>query len=336
MAIATALADARRVFLQEKRLPIRWVDRYQRVRYKKPLNRTLAGFARLPAVPCDTGADTELHMLTCIYDLDMAVAALKSLLRFQPPLAVVIHGDRTLNDDHRAFLQKQIPGCRVILLDDANRAIGADPDFATLRANIPGRFTLPPGYERQCAAWALKVLDFWALAQTDKVLVLDSDTLFLRQPAELLAWMQGDGQRAFHSAPNAPNAQLSASILTEGFPLVQYPPAFNGGLFGYARSVVSRTLILEVMHTLMANPRWPLYGDECIWRLILGSVPVDVLPFHRYPLLDVVGAEKVHHVDFEQAAYVHFIVKHRGGRYQRVARRVLTDMNKGLNDRNEM
>ncbi|NWO05212.1 MAG: hypothetical protein HLX50_05790 [Alteromonadaceae bacterium] len=326
MAIATALADARRVFLKEKRLPIRWVDRYQRVRYKKPLHRTLAGFTRLYAIPCDADASTELHMLTCVYDLDMAVAALKSLLRFKPPLAVVIHGDRTLNESHRAFLQTQIPGCRVILLSEADRAFATDPELAELRANIPGRFTLPNGYERQCAAWALKVLDFRTLARTDKVLVLDSDTLFLRAPDELLAWIASDGQRAFHSAPNAPNRQLSGEIIAEGFSSVNYPPAFNGGLFGYSRSVVTRELILDVLHTLMVHPQWPLYGDECIWRLILGGVPGDVLPFNRYPLLDYVGAENTHRVNFDEAAYVHFIVKHRGGCYQRIAKRVLKDM----------
>lgn len=326
MAIATALADARRVFLQEKRLPIRWVDRYQRMRYKKPLHRTLEGFTRLPAIPCDPDADTELHMLTCVYDLDMAVAALKSLLRFKPPLAVVIHGDRTLNESHREFLQTQIPGCRVILLPEADRAFATVPELAELRAKIPGRFTLPPGYERQCAAWALKVLDFWTLARTDKVLVLDSDTLFLRVPEELMAWISGDGQRAFHSAPNAPNQQLSGEIIAKGFPTVNYPPAFNGGLFGYSRSVVTRELILDVLHTLMVHPQWPLYGDECIWRLIIGGVLVDVLPFSCYPLLDDVGAEETHRVNFDKAAYVHFIVKHRGGCYRRIARRVLKEM----------
>jgi len=326
MAIATALADARRVFLEERRLPIRWVAKYHRVRYKKALRRTLARFADLPPMPCDAKAGTELHMLTCIYDLDMAVAALKSLLRFQPSLAVVIHGDRTLDSGHRAFLEDQIPGCRVILLDEANRLIGQDAELAEIREKIPGRFTLPSGYERQCAAWALKVLDFYALANTEKILVLDSDTLFLRPPTELFEWIAGDGQTAFHSAPNAPNIQLSPGIVAEGFPNVSYPPKFNGGLFGYSRSVVSRQMIVSVMRTLFANPQWPLYGDECIWRLILGGVPVDVLPFRRYPLIDLVGAEKTHGVDFDEAAYVHFIVKHQGGCYRRIAKQVLADM----------
>ena len=262
-------------------------------------------------------------MLTCIYDLDMAVAALKSLLRFNPGLAVVIHGDRTLGPEHRDFLEAQIPGCRVILLEDADRLMGRDGELASIRRQIPGRFTLPDGYERQCAAWALKVLDFYALANTDKVMVLDSDTLFLDRPVELLDWIAGKGETAFHSAPNESNAQLPQNIVAEGFPGLSYPQKFNGGLFGYSRTMVSRELVVQVLGTLLANPKWPLYGDECIWRLILGYVPKQVLPFEKYPLIARVGPEARTSVDLDHARYLHFIIKHRSGFYQRMARRVL-------------
>jgi len=326
LAILTLVADARRVFLQEKRLPIRWVNKYHEVRYRRALKRTLARYADLPPIPCDPQADTELHMLTCIYDLDMAVAALKSLLRFNPGLAVVIHGDRTLGIEHRNFLEAQIPGCRVILLEEADQLISQDDEFASIRKQIPGRFTLPDGYERQCAAWALKVLDFYALANTDKVMVLDSDTLFISRPTELLDWIAGNGESAFHSAPSESNAQLSSDIVAAGFPGLSYPQKFNGGLFGYSRTMVSRELVLQVLRTLLANPEWPLYGDECIWRLILGYVPKQILPFANYPLIARVGPEARNLVDFDHARYVHFIIKHRSGFYQRIARKVLAQL----------
>lgn len=319
--------DVYRVFFQEKRLPISWVRKYHEVRYRKPLKRILAGFTELPPMPCKPGADVEVHMLTCVHDLDMALASLKSLLRFQPEVAVVVHGDATLNDDHRRFLQAQVPGCRVILLEEAGRLIESDPELARLRSQIPGRFSLGPGYERQRAAWALKVFDFHALAQTDKVIVLDSDTLFTNRPVELMDWIAGNGEVAFFSEPHSNNARLSRQALAAaGFPGLDYPQKFNGGLFGYSRARVTRALLVDVVATLLAHPELPIYGDECIWRLILGQVPAKPLAFSDYPLITRARRETRKLVDLERARYVHFILKHNGGYYRQVARRVLMQM----------
>jgi len=315
-----------RVFFQEKRLPVSWVARYHKWRYRKPLEKVLVGFSELPPMPCEPNASVELHMLTCIHDLDMAVASLKSLLRFRPQLAVVIHGDSTLTKEHAVFLETQIPGCRVILLDQANRWFADHQGLADMRSRIPDRFTLGAGYERQRAAWALKVLDFHALSQTDRIIVLDSDTLFINRPVELFDWIESGHQQAFYSVPYGPNFRLSAEQCQDSFPGLQYPEKFNGGLFGYSKIQVSTDLITGVMARLMENRELPIYGDECIWRLILAHVPADALPFSSYPLVTNAKPETRQLVDLDNARYVHFILKHRGGFYAQIARRVLAEM----------
>ncbi|MGM0953172.1 MAG: lipopolysaccharide biosynthesis protein [Pseudomonadota bacterium] len=315
-----------KVLIQEKRLPVSWKNRYQEVRYLKPLRRVLARFSQLPAIPCQPEADVELHMLTSSRDLDMALASLKSLLRFRPALAVVVHGDATLTADHGHFLKAQIPGCRVILLEEADRLIGKDAKLAELRAQIPERFSLGAEYGRQRAAWALKVFDFHALAQTDKVIVLDSDTLFIHRPVELMDWMAGEGDVAFYSVPSGPNFRVAPDDCEACFPGLEYPEKFNGGLFGYSRSQVTTKLLIDVVEMLLAHPELNVYGDECIWRLVLGHVPAQPLSFSNYPLITKPRKETRKWLESEYVRYVHFILKHKGGHYRQIARQVLAQI----------
>lgn len=317
------------VFVREKRLPVSWVNKYHKIRYRASLKRVLARFSQAPAIPCQPETDVELHMLTSARDLDMALASLKSLLRFRPALAVVVHGDATLTADHGHFLKAQIPGCRVILLEEADRLIGKDTKLAELRAQIPERFSLGVEYGRQRAAWALKVFDFHALAQTDKVIVLDSDTLFINKPVELMDWMAGKGEVAFYSVPSGPNFRIDPDDCRACFPGLEYPEKFNGGLFGYSRRQVPSELVMQVVRQLLACPRLPIYGDECIWRLILAHVPANELAFSEYPLITNARPETRRLVDLGYARYVHFILKHRGGYYEQVARRVLAELRAG-------
>jgi len=314
------------VFIREKRLPVSWVRKYHEVRYRKPLRKTLAGFAQLPPIPCKPEAEVELHMLTCVHDLDMALVSLKSLLRFRPGLAVVVHGDATLTAEHKRFLENQVPGCRVILLAEADQAMASHPWLAELRDRIPARFTLGPGYDRQRAAWALKVLDFHVLAKRERIIVLDSDTLFINPPVELMEWIESGDQKSLYSVPWGPNFRLSQAACEACFPGLEYPERFNGGLFGYSRDVVTTELVAEVLEKLLENPDLPLYGDECIWRLILAHRPASALEFSKYPLVTNARPETRRLVDFSRARYVHFILKHRGGYYEMVARRVLAEM----------
>src|SRR5690554_7668823 len=75
----------------------------------------------------------------------MAVASVKSLIRYFGDLGVVFHGDPSLDYDDSNFLREQIPGCRYVSFSDAERSIKKDPNIYRRRKELPDRFKLASG-----------------------------------------------------------------------------------------------------------------------------------------------------------------------------------------------
>lgn len=176
----TKIKRAWEVLFIERRLPYSWRRNLNSMLYENSFKKCLAKVTATPPIPCQPNAATELHLVTCQRDAHMAVLAIKSLLRFIPNLAVVIHGDESLNDDAISIINDAIPGCRIITHDDAHRLAGEHENIERLREKFPGIFQLDFKFERQKKAWALKILDFHLFSNSQKVIVLDSDTLFLK------------------------------------------------------------------------------------------------------------------------------------------------------------
>ena len=315
-----------RVLLVERRLPYSWSDRAQEYLYKEPLQKTLKKIARTPATPCRPNAAVELHMVTCERDLYMAIAACKSFLRFGVPVTVVFHGDESINNDHLKLLLNAIPGCRVYTYEDAASIARQSSEVFYLRERIPERFSLGAGYENHKKAWALKVLDFHLMSNANKIIVLDSDTLFLRRPDEIIEWIETDQASAFFSVPFLPNLKVSEKRYKEVFPDASVITRFNGGLFGFDRQNLTLELVQRTVELLLDNPDIPVLGDECIWRFACAQVESNELPYRHYPLTTHPNRSKKIAMNIEDVKYVHFILKHKGGFYKNLADRVCRDL----------
>lgn len=323
------IGKAFRVFLMERRLPYSWSRKLQDSLYKGPLDAALKAIVNTPPIACDTEASTELHMVTCVRDLNMAVAACRSLLRFEPEIAVVFHGDDSLQGEHAEFLRAAVPGARVHLYHEANSAAQGVPEIYELRKQIPGRFSLGEGYERHRKAWALKVFDFHLLARVEKVVVLDSDTLFLQRPDELIEWLKGEGIPGFYSVPLLPNLRVADEDWLSAFPTARPIRRFNGGFYGFNRQELSIDLMRETMQRLLDNPAIPVLGDECIWRFAFGHVDAGELPYDFYPLTTHPDRSRKLKENLGSIKYVHFILKHRGGFYRQLAEQVKKELTQG-------
>ena len=141
-------------------------------------------------------------MLTCERDIDMAVLSLKSLLRFLPELAVVVHGDESLTPDCAAVFENQIPGCRLVLAPEAEAIARSIPDVGEHRDVLPTMFESAL-WSRKAGTCALgmKVFDFHLSSNANRLVILDSDTLFLAPPSELIEWLSSEDSLAFHAVP---------------------------------------------------------------------------------------------------------------------------------------
>jgi hypothetical protein len=127
---------------------------------------------------CTAEADFEVHVLTCERDVLDAIWCLKTFYHFadvRPGL--VIHDDGSLTPDSIDTLSRHFVDCRVVRRSDADREVARFlADRAHSRANRRKK-------DFYCA---LKLWDPLVSARSDKLLLLDSDVLFFREPTELL------------------------------------------------------------------------------------------------------------------------------------------------------
>jgi len=321
------LKRACEVIFIERRLPYSWANFIQKTLHEQALKNCLMQSVDTPPVPCKPDAPTELHLVTCERDAYMAILALKSLLRFVPNLAVVIHGDDTLLYGPISMIKQALLGTRFVTFVEANDDVKKSDAVAKLLAKLPGLFQLNSSFERQRRALALKIFDFHLYSNTDRVIVLDSDTLFLQNPDELIDWINNPNAPAFHAQPARHNLRVDHDLYRKVFPGARVIESFNGGFFSFDKRTLPLESLIEIAEKLLDNPDVPIFGDECIWRFAFSQIESTSLPYEIYPLFGMIGQIKPYSAIQNKYKYMHFILKHRGGFYRKMARHVLLELN---------
>ena len=141
-------------------------------------------------VVCDSNSEFEIHILTSKKDFLNAVWCLKTFYyysRTRPGL--VIHEDGTLDSGNVKTGFKHFPNCRIIRKSDADR---------DLQRFLEGFKHSRKNRLRDDFYCAAKLFDFLYYARAEKLVVLDSDVLFFRHPAEIIENIQA-GKPFFNS-----------------------------------------------------------------------------------------------------------------------------------------
>ncbi len=314
------------VIFIERRLPYSWSTTIQRKLYKNGLKVCLEKVIDTQPYPCQPNASTEIHLVTCRKDFTMAILAIKSLLRFVPNLAVVIHGDESLDEQSISVICRCIPGVRIITYDDAIQIQPEDFDIIGLRNQVAGLFCLDSSYKRQKKAWALKIFDFHLFSNSQQIIVLDSDTIFLKRPDEIIEWIENPDAPAFYAIPENQNLKIPESIYSKVFPRARIIHSFNGGLLGFNKKDISLDDLITLTQTLINHPEVSIYGDECVWRFAYSHISSTPLPFNSYPLFESKKHyQQMSHVH-NQFKYMHFLLKHKDGLYRKIAQKVLDEL----------
>jgi hypothetical protein len=149
-----------------------------------PLLRRVLDQPPLP-VPEPAPGDVCVHVLTKQNECLFALWACRSLLeRLDRPLPVFIHADGSLTPRHVALMKSSLPGVRVVTRTEADRLA---------RERLSG---LPKCLRlRKTNVLSIKLFDPWIVQETGDVILLDSDVLFFRQPAEVLQWLDDPESR---------------------------------------------------------------------------------------------------------------------------------------------
>ena len=293
-------------------LPPRW--RRKLARRLAPLSGTLLRrgvFRRVRGtapLPTDPAAEVEVHSLVCHRDVDLYLIAVKSLLRFHPALAVAVHDDGTLTAADRELILRHLPGVEVIGRAAADavvtEALRRWPECLRFRAARVNSF---------------QVFDYNLLARRSRLISLDSDVLFLREPEEMLEWLAAESRDVLYNQ-EPEGTQIGRTLRRLGIPC---HGDLNSGFLAYPRDMVDYGLVEASLVRLRGEAKGGYaqgYLDLCLHRSPCRARP---LPPERYQIYT--GQSRR---DLEPAVMVHFIsyLRYAQLHYPRLALRICREL----------
>jgi hypothetical protein len=257
----------KRTYQNNPKLPLRNAARaiYWRLRAgSRSLYRSFKPVNSTEPLKCNPASQTELHTLTCHDHVFMYITAIKSLLRFVSDLAVVVHDDGSLTPKDIATIEHHVVGIKVIRRSEADEIVGK------LLAPYPKTATY-----RSAVINALEFTDHALLAGRDKVIITNSDTLFLRRPDEIIQWLDSDNDEILCVYEKQPVQQ--AEFLTRM--RSSFPPHLTLALVCLNKPVVEAAEMEEMMSRVEQTDSPWFIGQNSLPVLIGKKVRDDKIKF---------------------------------------------------------
>jgi len=286
-------------------------------------NVSVRGIRRTPPVVCDPASSLVLVSQLCHRDIDMYLLALKSLTRFIVPKKVCILDDSTLTESDKEELRRHVQPVEIRPISSVEHG---------------------PCPKGKC--WERLLLISESVG-SDYVVQLDSDTLTLKPPREVLRHLAAnrsftlagdDGERIVSGAETAARmqprlkadhhvqtvAEAALDRVNGGEPL-RYVRG-SAGFAGFGKESFSRKRVEElstVMGEAIGHAKWNEWGSEQVASnlVVANTAGAEILPFRDY----------CYHrpeLDMESRTFVHFMgtYRFRLGRYRRLGRRVVREL----------
>lgn len=237
-------------------LPFRGVARniYRRLRDNpKRLYRNFKSINSTKPLRCNPISQTELHTLTCHTHLFMYITAIKSLLRFCCDVAVVVHDDGTLTTRDIATIEHHIVGIRVIRRPDADKVMEEFlPPFPNTRSY------------RDKIINSLELTDHPLLASTKKIIITNSDVLFLGRPDDVIQWIATDDDTVLCVYEEEPHQQARFLARINS----PFPPHLTLALLCFNKSLVDLTTIEDLLSRVRPEDELWSVGQNLLPALI--------------------------------------------------------------------
>lgn len=173
-------------------------------------------------------SSVEVHLLTSRRDWLCAAWTLASLVHFTGRRwPIVIHDDGTLPQEARQAYTSMFGHLRIVSRPDADREIDAR------LADYPRCLAY-----RRSHPLALKLFDCPLLAQTPRLVLLDSDVLFFRRPEEVLSWVDRGQAESFFNPDFQDAYTISREAAQQRWGVTLWPQV-NTGLSLLPREVLN-------------------------------------------------------------------------------------------------
>jgi len=296
-----------------------WFDRYNTA-LQRLSPWIFRGVLATPPMAADPSGPVVLYTLLHKAGVRAYLLAAKSFLRFCPGLEVVVQSDGTLDEEARDELQRHIENVRIL-----DR--GVTDDF--LREWLAG-FSLGVDLSACRLFIPLKLVNVVARFPGRRVILFDSDLLFLRRPDAVLQWIDGasGSPSVFYGCGGSALAQTVRAMGFE-FPRVD-PARFNSGFCGFENIFTQHDLV-PIFQRIAAHDRtlfakaWST--EQVIWSVLLNRFE-NVLELNRLGRGYHGGAWDRYGDLARHATYTHFVGsdRFRNFSYPRLAWRVIREL----------
>lgn len=234
-----------------------------------------AAATELPSMPGEASSlPFQVHLLTGARYWYQSAFCLWSLGRqTKRRLAPVLHDDGTLRESQRSHLLRLFPEATVLTPSDG---------LPVLDHHLP-RHRYPTLRERWDNYPHLRKLIDPHLGSTGYKLVIDSDLLFFRPPAQLLAW-QDAPDRPLHAVDRTTAYGYPMDVLSRlaGRPV---QPRVNVGLCGLCSERLDWTFLEHACATLIKDHGPHYYLEQALVAVLMARETPEVLAEHDYVTL---------------------------------------------------
>ncbi len=215
-----------------------------------------------------TNATCEIHVLTSKNDWLNLIWTLKSFFWASgKKYALCIHEDGSLQESELQSLRYHFPQARLI------ERRTADERSQRLLREFPRSHQF-----RSTNVLALKVFDFPAFLEGERMLLMDSDLLFFEEPTALLKALEDPNYRLNLFNPDFDSAYTVKPGPLREIPGIELKPRINSGLALVHRSSLRLDWIEEFLHlpTILAGHFWRI--EQTLFALCSSRFGVELLP----------------------------------------------------------
>lgn len=209
----------------------------------------------------------ETHTLVSEQHVDRCLLMLRSLMT-HVPVHAFLHDDGSLTATSIARIRAELTGVSIVTRDEA------DLRAADRLAGHPSVHWLR-GWNVRCT----QLVDYFLWAQQPRVLAVDSDVLFLREPRELLQWLSGrpDQGAQFAYSPETGWEAKGVHWLPEAVPGRPFIPAMCCGFVAVDVAAFFDLDYLEdlIRHTEPQVREQQRFVTQMYYSLLGGRLPAD-------------------------------------------------------------
>ena len=281
-------------------------------------------------------SDTGIHSAVPHRYLLAYLIAIKSFLQYYPDITVFVHDDGSLTAEDKDLIRAHVNGA--VIIDRAAADLRFDDRVKDqFLAKVRSSYT---SY--------LKLFDPTLVSEKRRIIIVDTDTLFLKKPTAIIDWAAKGGSPWYHRVHQGKMkvsvgvfeglTQLQdvhiQALITQDLGSIneelgrnyQFMPGFNSGFIGYENGTVNfeelRKLFL-VLHARFSDRIFRWGAEQTTHGLVLGSRGAYALPLEDYMVYTQANADSA-----PKATFIHFIGENRFYRmqYPRLASQIVREL----------